>query len=71
MELFKNSNGKNYEIIKESGSYTLLKELGNDDPYRHPYVIAYGLDRELKSWSTGRYRSYYKEAKKEFQRLIK
>lgn len=71
MELFKNSNGKNYEVVKESGNYTLLKELENNDPYKHPYVIAYGLDRELKSWSKGRYRSYYKEAKKEFERLIK
>lgn len=68
MELFKNTNGKTYEILQELGDYTLLHDKNNE---YHPYVIAWDLDKERGDWSKGRYRNDLESAKIELIELAK
>lgn len=48
MNLFKNSNGKTYEIIRQCLNYSLLRQIGTNE-----YVVAYLLKND--SWVQGYY----------------
>lgn len=58
---FKNA-GHNFEVIEQSGDYTLLKSL-DDTLYSH--VVAYALDGDY-SWGQGHYFENEKNAIKYF-----
>lgn len=70
MKQFKNNNGRTYDILEQSGKYSLLKlsthdileqsvkysllELVSTKDYE-PYVVAFLLDEEAGEWNAGSY----------------
>ena len=66
-----NYNGRKYEIIEQTGDYTLLKEL--NDKAVEPFIVAFllELDEDNKGeWNQGRYFQTLEEAQNEFEMKV-
>ena len=68
---FENYNEKKYELIEQSGDYTLIKEL--NDKAVEPFIVAFllELDEDNKGeWNQGHYYQTLEDAQEVFKKKL-
>lgn len=72
-KLYKNANGKEYEILAMVGEIGLLKEVveGSNQESPVPYILALGFSPYISSWGDGKYFKTLGEAKEEFKKKVR
>lgn len=63
--VFKDKQGKEYEILESANDYALLEALADEEDYQ-PYVVAYLLDEVNGGWERAHHYDNLEQAKAAF-----
>jgi len=56
MKLYKNSNGRTYEIIATNTDYKIAVLLPINPTFKNaPYIVVFGFDANIDSWACATY----------------
>ena len=64
--VFKDKQGKEYEILESANDYALLRALAEEEDYK-PYAVAYLLDDVNGGWERADHYDDFEKAKAAFE----
>lgn len=65
MDLIKNTDGREFEILESANEYVFLRVLDDDGNYK-PFVVAHRIDKINGGWESSTHYEDFEKAKASF-----